>query len=77
MVCCMKHRHLNHQLYSLAAIDNIIERGGRADWAELRDCTIGDKDLRQKVLAVCQAHAHDPYAQRYHLWRHYARRHVA
>jgi len=75
MFLSMKHRHLNHQLFSLAAIDNIIERGSRTDWAELRDRAIVDNDIRQKVLTVCEAHIHDPYAQRYHLWSHYARRH--
>ncbi len=73
----MKHRHLNHQDITLAAIDNIIERGGRADWAALRDQTVVDKEVCQKVLKICDAHARDPYAQRYHLWRHYARRRVA
>jgi len=69
----MKHRHLNHQVFTIAAIDDIIERGGRSDWAELRDRTIADESIRRKVLTVCEAHAQDPYAQRYHLWRHYAR----
>jgi hypothetical protein len=73
----MKHRHLNHHLFTLAAIDNIIQRGGRADWAALRDQAVVDKEVCQKVLKVCEAHACDPYAQRYHLWRDYARRRVA
>jgi hypothetical protein len=73
----MKHRHLNHRSLTLAAIDNIIERGGRADWIVLRDQTVLDKEVRNKVLKICDAHACDPYAQRYHLWRHYAGRIVA
>lgn len=32
----MQHRHLNHQRFSLAAIDDIIARGKWADWVELR-----------------------------------------
>ena len=31
----MKHRHLVHQEYTLAAIDDILERGTLADWAPL------------------------------------------
>ena len=70
----MKHRHLTHEIFTLEAIDDIIERGGRADWAELRDRTVADEEVRKKVLKVCDVHATDPYAQRYQLWRHYARR---
>jgi hypothetical protein len=73
----MKHRHLNHQILTTAAIDDIIERGGRSDWVELRDRMIADEVIRQKVLTVCEAHSLDRYAQRYHLWRHYAHRRVA
>ncbi len=73
----MRHRHLNHQAFTAAAIDDIIDRGGRADWAELRDQAIADEGVRRKVLSVCDAHAQDPYAQRYYLWRHYVRRHIA
>ncbi len=72
----MNHRHLNHTLFSLAAIDDIIERGGREDWAALRDYAARDKALCRKVLKVCDAHAHDTYAQRYFLWRQYARQRV-
>ena len=32
----MQHRHLNHQRYTLAAIDDVIARGRWADWADLR-----------------------------------------
>lgn len=73
----MKHRHLNHQSYTLAAIDNIIECGGRKDWAELRDQAIRNEEVRQKVVKICDVRIADPYAQRYHLWGHYVRRHVA
>jgi hypothetical protein len=31
----MLHRHLNHQGFTLAAIDDVISRGGWNDWAEL------------------------------------------
>ena len=32
----MLHRHLNHQRFTPAAIDNVIARGRWQDWAELR-----------------------------------------
>jgi hypothetical protein len=67
----MLHRHLNHQLYTLAAIDDVISRGKRRDWAELRSAVLSDPDLVGKVHQVCQAHISDPYAQRYHFWKHY------
>ena len=73
----MKHRHLNHEHYTAAAIDDIIDRGGRSDWVELRDATATDPSLLRTILRVCAAHQHDAYAQRYHLWRHYASRRAA
>ena len=73
----MEHRHLNHHNLTLAAIDDIIGRGQRKDWAALRTALLADDTVREKVLRVCQAHIHDPYAQRYHFWNHDAQRHSA
>jgi hypothetical protein len=73
----MLHRHLNHQTFSLAAIDDVIGRGKRRDWAELRRAALGDRGVMEKVLRVCRAHVEDPYAQRYHFWKLYAERHLA
>ena len=73
----MLHRHLNHQRYTLAAIDDVIARGQRHDWIELRRAALSDPLLMTKVLQVCAAHVSDPYAQRYHFWKHYAKRHLA
>ena len=73
----MQHRHLSHPEYTTAAIDDIIDRGGRSDWVELRKAAEADRAILQKILRVCTAHAQDRYAQRYHLWRHYAARRVA
>jgi hypothetical protein len=69
--CCkynydMLHRHLTHQQFTLAAIDDLIARGKR-----------GDRAILEKVQRVCDAHVADPYAQRYHFWKHYAERHLA
>ena len=71
------HRHLTHQQFTLAAIDDVIARGKRRDWAELRRAALQDRAVLEKVLQVCQAHVADPYAQRYHFWKYYAERHLA
>jgi hypothetical protein len=73
----MYHRHLTHQQFTLAAIDDVIARGKRQDWAELRLAVLADRSALEKVLRVCQAHVADPYAQRYHFWKQYAERHLA
>jgi len=73
----MLHRHLNHQEYTLAAIDNVIARGKRRDCAELRREVLRDRTTMHKVLQVCQARVTDPYAQRYHFWKQYVERHLA
>ncbi|MFB3905145.1 MAG: hypothetical protein ACE15E_16975 [Acidobacteriota bacterium] len=75
----MVHRHLNHQRLTLAAIDNIIGRGKRrdCDWVELRRAALADPAIMERVLRVCLAHTGDPYAQRYHFWKHYAEQHLA
>lgn len=72
----MLHRHLNHQYFTLAAIDDVIGNGRRSDWAELRLAVLADRSLRDKVLQVCQAHIADPYEQRYHFWKGYVERRV-
>ena len=73
----MLHRHLTHQQFTLAAIDDIIARGKRQDWASLRQAALAERTALEKVLRVCLAHVADPYAQRYHSWKHYAERYLA
>ena len=70
----MYHRHLTHQEFTLAAIDNMIARGKRQDWAELRRVVRNDKNMIKKVLRVCRAHISDPYAKRYYFWKQYVER---
>lgn len=68
----MKHRHLNHQGFTLAAIDDVIERGDLLDWASLRAAALRDTAIRDGIRKACKARVSDPYAQRYHFWMHYA-----
>jgi hypothetical protein len=72
----MLHRHLNHQQWTLAAIDDVIARGKQQDWADLRHAALADRVIMEKILRVCLAHVADPYAQRYHFWMHYAQEHL-
>jgi hypothetical protein len=69
----MQHRHLTHQRLTPAAIDDIIARGKRADWAELGRALKRDPDLRPIIRRVTAVKIDDPYAQRYHFWHNYAR----
>jgi hypothetical protein len=71
----MQHRHLNHERLTLAAIDDLIARGGWDDWAELRVAVLADRAVLEKVARICRARAVDPHAQRYHFWRHYVEAH--
>ena len=73
----MEHRHLNHERYTLAAIDDVIARGGRKDWAGLLSFLRRENDAKNKVLKVCQSHITDPYAQRYHFWMNYVKDRLA
>jgi hypothetical protein len=73
----MQHRHLNHQNLTLAAIDDIIDRGRLDDWKELRSALLTQQGVRAKVLRVCEARTVDPYAQRYFFWKRYAEAHPA
>lgn len=71
----MLHRHLNHQRFTLAAIDDVISRGQWRDWAGLRLAVLRDQNLLNKVELICRPYVSDPYAQRYHFWMHYVQEH--
>lgn len=74
MKSVMKHRHLvDSATLSAAAIDDIIDRGGRTEWLELARRARADTRVMEKIARVCAAHVADPYAQRYHFWNHYVR----
>jgi len=69
----MLHRHLvSGAVHSCASIDDVIGRGSRSDWAELRDAAVQDPTLIEKILRVCAAKVSDPFEQRYHLWKYHA-----
>lgn len=71
----MRHRHLNHQRLTLAALEDVIARGRWQDWADLRREALRDRTLLEKVARVCRPYISDPYAQRYHFWMHYVEAH--
>ena len=69
----VRHRHLDHARYSLAAIDDVIARGRWTDWANLRRAVRADPSLLVQVERVCRACAQSTAAQRHHFWLHYVR----
>lgn len=54
----MRHRHLTQDGYSLAAIDDILERGTLAHWRELLDVVEGEPfgAVAEGILRICRAH---------------------
>jgi hypothetical protein len=70
----MRHRNLNHSRFTLAAIDDVIDRGQRDSWASLLAAVDASPEIRSRVLRVCAAHVSDDSAQRYHFWNNYASR---
>ena len=64
----MWHRHIiESEAPSLSAIDDIIDRGGVADWRELKRRADHDGSVLAKIVKVCAVKVKDPFAQRYHL----------
>ena len=51
----MKHRHLNHDELTLAAIDSIIERGAWRDWLRLARAIRHDESIAEKVAKLTSA----------------------
>ena len=72
----MRHRHLAHDDFTLAAIDDIISRGRLPEWSALRRALVANAAIRAKVLRICRARG--PAAgQRFEFWRRYAREKAA
>jgi hypothetical protein len=68
----MRHRHLTHQEFTLAAIDDIISNGQRAAWERLCLALLREAGIRDKILRVCNARVNETSAQRHQFWRYYA-----
>jgi hypothetical protein len=73
----VKHRHLTHSEWTLAAVDAVIGRGRLDDWKELRGAAASEERVRERILRVCAAHLADPTDQRYFFWDYYVRRRLA
>lgn len=72
----MQHRHLNHQEFSLAGVDDIIRRGGWRDWVALRRAAHRDPDVIARIQRLCgpaQQHGNQEGDQRLTFWRKYAK----
>lgn len=68
----MDHRHLEHSELTLAAIDDIIERGTRSAWAELGRAAQSDPDIRAKIQHITDSRTKaDRFNQRFAFWRYY------
>jgi hypothetical protein len=55
----LKHRHLDHEDFTLTAIDDILERGNLADWLPLLREVAADPfgPASERVLRVVEHHA--------------------
>ena len=75
----MHHRHLQAEGLSLAAVDDIIVRGGWRDWVDLRRAALRDPQVLARIERVCGA-VRGPEAegrQRLEFWRKYVQRTAA
>ena len=55
----MLHRHLNHQQFTLAAIDDVIARGKQRDWGELRRAALAESALQQMQIQLANPLPYD------------------
>ena len=55
----MKHRHLTHEGYTLAAVEDLLARGSIPDWAPLVRAIQDDPDgeIALRVERICTARA--------------------
>jgi hypothetical protein len=53
----MKHRHLAHEAFTLAAIEDILARGSLPDWAPLVQAVEAEPygEVAEKTLRICAA----------------------
>lgn len=64
----MRHRHLNHEEYSPAAIDDILERGDVATWRELARA-LADDPFGEVAQATARILEHRHYYGSTMLWK--------
>ena len=59
----MKHRNLNHELWTPAAIDSCITRGRQQDWDEMRQAALDDQEImvRLNKIAGCEKNLKSPF----------------
>jgi hypothetical protein len=69
----MEHRHITDTGYTRPAIDDIIERGGKNDWAALQSMVRSDPDLCRKVNEIASHNLDHPFTIRYHFWLAYSK----
>ncbi|QFY41791.1 hypothetical protein F6R98_03400 [Candidatus Methylospira mobilis] len=52
----MKHRHLTHEKFTIAAIEDILARGQAPDWVPLITAIRNDPygEVAEKTLALCE-----------------------
>jgi hypothetical protein len=52
----MKHRHLVHEEFTAAAIEDILDRGRMPDWAPLIEAIKADPfgEIAEKTRALCE-----------------------
>lgn len=74
----MKHRHLNHSNWTLAAIDSCITRGTREDHQDLRAAALADPEIMKGIVKVAGHRAGDDEPENfdrdlYRQWLEWAR----
>ncbi len=65
----MEHRHIHPERLSLAAIDDIIDRGGLADWSQLFNLVRSDPAVAEAVRSIASHGAeHAEASDRFSAW---------
>ncbi len=64
----MRHRHLDDPGFTLAAIDDIIERGQLEDWVEL-GLAARNEAVRARIARIVDARSGDQSTINHDFWR--------
>lgn len=68
----MRHRHIETKEYTLAAIDDVIERGLLRDWLELRGAVQSSTAVASNVRRICEHQKMcSDFPSRYIFWSNY------